>query len=231
VVKKVLTQAQEEILNEISLLKNEITPLSFCQKQKAPQVVYVNKLDATGNMLVLLKPEEFNAEPGKHCFVFFHPLGRFMTCFQSEIIEDGYRYLAISLPRQLYQICRRKCPRVETPPDSKTIFFKYSRPDLNHAVVMDISMEGAKLACASNPMIRPEEVFGPVEFNLCLRHDSHTAFTLTVPEAKIVWQKEKESGMMMGVCFKLKETNANHERLKRYIDMLTLEKAVLAKNE
>ena len=232
-LQEIIIKNQEQILKEIKFLLKNKTRLTFYQKGCKPQIVFAKGIDkkaAKIPLLVLFKHKDFKALQ-KSCNIFYRLQGRLMRGFQSVPHKEAKRFLALKLPKNIFQIQMRKHPRVKTPAESRVMFSQIGKQRLHLANLIDIGLRGAKLRGRITANVKKGDLIGPLSFTLCMNNFKIDETTLSVYEASVVRIKEiggDKQETEMAITYKLNEKE--QMPLEDYIHMRNLEDATAKKS-
>lgn len=225
-LQEIIIKNQEQILEQIKLLLTNKTRLTFYQKGCKPQIVFAKGIDkkaAKIPLLVFFKQKNFKALQ-ENCNIFYRLKGGLMRGFQSVPHKEAKRFLALELPKNIFQIQMRKHPRVKTPGDSRVMFSQIGKQRLHLANLIDIGLRGAKLRGRITANVKKGDLIGPLSFTLCMNNLKIDETTLNVYEASVVRIKEiggDKQETEMAITYKLNEKE--QMPLEDYIQMRDLE--------
>lgn len=209
----------DEIRKEIDLLIHEKARL-FCLPEKGK----TNTLHVKGktrlqssDILVLSHPGKTIC-PKNHCLFYYHINGlpvRGFHCTPEKLVNG---LLGVHYPREIFEIQRRKFPRVPIANDSRAIFSLLNRQRLHVGRIEDISLEGARISGDFPVVIEKGNIITPITLTLLPRHVQHPAETsVLIPEATVIRSVKGEgSTKELAIHFILRELQ-KQQALGQYI--------------
>jgi hypothetical protein len=194
-MKKTWSTNIDEISKEIDLLIAEKARLTCLREKKRTTALYVKgktQLD-NSNLLMLSTPRK-EICPKKRCLFYYHREGCPIRGFHCtpEMLLDGL--LGVHYPTEIFEIQRRKFPRIQVPPDSRANFALLNRQGLHVGRIEDISLEGARISGDFPIILEKGSIITPITLTLMprsyRRHGDETI--IHIPEATVMWSKSDE---------------------------------------
>lgn len=222
-MRKLWTTDRVTIEEELRLVVKEKIPFNLFQHGQPVRNLIPHDITIKDKVrhIVFAKLTPFNVSDDI-CYLLYHRPGELMRGFNGPSKRESEQLLAVPLPVEIFQVQRRKFPRVSTPGNSiASIALDYTKLP-NMATVADISMEGASLNGNLSPRIHKDEIIGPITFTLRLGISSVSVDTFTVPKATVAWVRDKENNTReIGLHFKL--SGASKLTLEHYIKLRSAE--------
>ncbi|MBU0731162.1 MAG: PilZ domain-containing protein [Proteobacteria bacterium] len=221
-MRRVWAESPETITQEINLLIDDQTRLNFCQKTAPNQVVFLSAIepDDSGSCIKLTKRNAFGINPGE-CFLFYKRVNQLMRGFKSLVLNNDRKNITASLPSEIFEIQRRKHPRLTTPGNSRATFIPDGKQRLITCRVLDVTLDGARLVGNFSSSIKKDDILKPLSLSLCLRY-SDLEHKINITQARVAWVAERSKDQrLMGVYFT--EQNTDLEQLKHYLHLRLLE--------
>ena len=212
-MKEIWTRDVSEILDELDQVV--AGTLSIQNRQgKMTQTRVIKLHEHNGNFYLLIKrPSEINVVNDiKTAYYKLNgkPILGF-PCIPEKISE---KYLAISLPEEIFQVQLRKFPRYLTPKGAMISFLIKDKRRVTICELQDISLSGARLFGIPRYDLMEKDIIGPATLTLSGFH-SVVVREITLQDAiiqRIIPRKTGESEL--GVSFELsskdKKTLAEH---------------------
>jgi len=225
-MKTLLTDDANKIQDELGQLIQAKARL-FCVRRVKENLalgqLYALAITHAGSddLLVLHHPHEPScASPT--CMFYYHRQGKPLRYFESVRVKKAQRYLGLMMPQEIFNIQRRRFPRVPTAPESAAVFFIKNKQRLSRCTVADVSLGGAKIVGSIPAVVSKGDVVVPLTISLFKRFASHDEIRILVPEATVVWSQvlggETRS---MGIRFSL--SGEGRQALSDYIDLRAIE--------
>ncbi|MBI5556795.1 MAG: PilZ domain-containing protein [Deltaproteobacteria bacterium] len=209
----------DEISKEIDLLVYEKAKL-FCLREKgATNTLFVKGKTRLNNsdLLVLSHPEK-NICPKNQCLFYYHTNGspvRGFHCTPEKLVNG---LLAVHYPKEIFEIQRRKFPRVPVARDSRVSFSLLNRHRFHVGRIEDISLEGARISGEFPVIIEKGAIVTPITLTLIppyLRQPNET--NIHIPEATVIRSiQDEDITKELAIHFILNELQ-QQEALERYI--------------
>ena len=216
----------ETIAREMSQAVKDGLQFNLLQNKQPPHLMRTRELAGRGSQkqLILAKTSPFTTD-GEICRLVYQRPGR-MTCecTCTALAESG-QTLTVSLPAEIFEIQRRKYPRVATPTPSR-VDISMDSQKTDTVTVADISMEGARLIVNGSlpPHLHQGNVIGPLTFTLHMRLATMSIDALTVARAQVVRTRDLAPGSLeIGLHFKISGEARN--ALEHYVQLRTIEDA------
>lgn len=222
-MKKLFTSDPTEISNEINSLIEKKISLA-CAKggtdviKKFPLVT--KSTTSSGDLIVIFHPEP--ACDSTKCVFYYHSKGSPLRYFETERVKKADQYLGLKYPKEIYNVFRRKHPRVSAGRQSTVTFSIAHRQRLFTGTVVDISLNGAQVSVDIRVPLSVGDTLCALSFILYSRLLEDYEETLTLSAAKIVWlQSDEERIHTLGLYFDPDENS--HDSLNNYINLRGIE--------
>jgi hypothetical protein len=223
----------DEISKEIDLLIYQKARL-FCLRDKEK----TNTLHVKGktrlqhsDILVLSHPGK-NICPQNHCLFYYHRKGfpvRGFHCTPEKLVNG---LLGVRFPREIFEIQRRKFPRVQVDKDSRAIFALLNRHRFHVGRIEDISLEGARISGDFPLVIEKGNIITPITLTLMPRFMRQAKETnIHIPEATVMRAINAEGGTKeLAIHFILQEMQ-KQQAFEAYIISLIRQEEEQADND
>ncbi len=213
----------KEIIEEIKVLVDRDIVLVLARPGETSSAITVRQiLEVAGSVLVeVSKPPELILDESEPYYVFYQgPEQALMRGFFLHFVRQSERFARANLPGEIFEIQRRKFPRVFTPPQSLlTCIPKHSRRLLT-AQILDVSLEGARIFGDLEGLGRGS-VLSPLTLTLYFRAGQRSPIVINITEAVVVREvrvKEKAE-----VSFHFDKSDSDYQLLAHYIDLRSQE--------
>jgi len=207
---------------EIIRIVGQRIPVTLFQKGLPPQKLTPSEIftKETDPFILFAKDIPFQAPKGP-CLLLYQCQNQPMRGFNATPVLETNSGLGVPFPASIITIQRRKYPRYVTSPRSVATFTRKASQYLNHGVIENISMEGAKLVGKFSQHIQKGDKLSPLSMSLRLRFGDFEEKT-NAPEAIVrrVVELDQET-REFGIQFELKGTD--QETLERYIAICAIE--------
>ncbi len=230
-MRKLWTTDPETIHQEIEIVikdKSQFTLFQHGQPTRKLIAKEITEKDG-GKHVIFTKLTPFSISEDI-CYLVYHRTGEMMRGFHGPSQLESPQLLAVPFPTEIFQVQRRKFPRITTPGNSQaSIALDYAQLP-NTATVKDICMEGARLSGKISPRIRKNDIIGPISFTLYMQVATMAIDTFTVPQATVTRVHElDENSREIGIHFKLSEDA--RETLEHYIQLRSIEESAQKNNK
>ncbi|MBA3015195.1 MAG: PilZ domain-containing protein [Proteobacteria bacterium] len=223
-MKKLFTNNPTEIAEEInSLITNKGALVcakgGTSDKMKKLPLVAKSKSSA-GDLMVILHPD--HPCDSDKCSFYYATAGAPLRYFEAARVKKAKQFLGLQYPTEIYNVFRRKSPRVQTARKSTITFSILHKQRVYSGKVVDISLNGAQLSIDLPAQLSTGDTLCALSFILCSRLLADYEETITLAEAKIVWiQTEEERNHTLGINFE-PDDNAR-DALENYINLRKIE--------
>jgi len=186
-MKEAWTNDPEKIREEIHTLIESKMPLSVYAENTAPGISTIRNTCTNNGQeyLILGKPENWGTTSYPIRFILYKPASQPARGFSFNIARESASQMAGAFPEEIFQIQRRRYPRIATPPPSQVTFLMQGRQRVSICRLLDISLGGAKIQGTPAYEVAQGQEVGPLTFKLALRHATITK-ELTIASAKVV---------------------------------------------
>ncbi|MFZ5774004.1 MAG: hypothetical protein ACOY3Z_00770 [Thermodesulfobacteriota bacterium] len=197
--------------------------LVFYQKGQPPQRLLPAEIfpKNTYRLLLLKKDKAFFAPREEGLLLYRAPEGA-TRGFQATPLFETKENLGVLLPLSIFALQRRRHQRYATSnTNSHVTFARHGSQYLNHGLVEDICIEGARLVGRFSEHIRPGEVLAPLSMTLRLRFGAYEE-KITAAEAVVRRVAEgHRDNRELGIQFLLHDQDAH--RLEGYLSIRAAE--------
>lgn len=207
---------------EIIRIVGQRIPVTLFQKGLNPQKLTPSEIftKETEPYLLFAKDTPFQA-PKDPCLFLYQHHNQPMRGFHAIPVLETSSELGVLFPASIIAIQRRRYPRYATSSRSLATFTRKASQYLNHGVIQDISIEGARLVGKFSEHIKKGDKLSPLSMTLRLRFGDFEE-KVTVPEATVRRVIEIDSKTReFGIQFILKGTE--QETLERYLTICSIE--------
>jgi len=222
-MKNIWTEDAETIRQEIEfLIENKISLV--CGRKGLEQMAKLPISGITvsnnGPLLILYHPHEPTCS-SKRCTFYYHVKGNPLRVFECNRIKKVEKFVAFELPKQIFNIIKRKSQRITTPNNSIATFSIQNKQRIYNGTIDDVSLEGAKLSVDIPSLIERGSIICHITFNIFYLKASKDETVINIPEAEIAWAKhDKERTTTIGIKFVLSEKD--FDKLSTYIDLRSI---------
>ena len=225
-MRRLWTDDSEKIHAEVELLIQNKSTL-FCMRHRKNEVrkLYVTGTTNSGGseLLVVNHPHEPSCDKPT-CVFYYHLEDSPLRYFELTRVKKVDKYLGLEFPKEVFEIQRRRYPRVKTPHNSSANFSFQKKTSVYHAEVEDVSLGGVKLRTdiQSNSNISKGDIIAPLSLTLFQRFRTDEEIYFVIPEATVAWTAtEGQRTVKIGLEFSL--LGYTQKELSDYIDLRTLE--------
>jgi len=229
-MRKLWTTDPETIQEEMKIVIRDKSPFSLFQHGQPTRKLVAHEITEKEGIkhIIFTKLAPFSVSEDI-CYLVYHRPGEMMRGFHGPSQRESQQLLAVEFPSEIFQVQRRKFPRITTPGSSQASIALEHTQLPNTTSVADICLEGARMSGKLSPRIRKNDIIGPITFTLYMRIATMTIDTFTVPQATVTRVRElDENTREIGVHFKI--SGESRETLEHYIKLRTIEDAA-EKNE
>lgn len=224
-MKEIWTEDAATIQKEIDYLVDHKIEL-ICGRRSNE---IISKLPVVGktstknsSIFILLHPNEPTCS-SETCIFYYHRKGNPLRVIECKRVKKAANLVGFELPRQIFNIYRRKFERVTTPSNSVATFSLQHKQRIYYGTVGDISLEGAKLFADIHGKLATGAILCHITLTICYRI-SKVETVIIIPESEIVWSKfENEVTNTVGIKFSLSEKDL--DALSKYIDLRSIEES------
>jgi len=229
-MKQLWTEDAEMIRQEMDLIVQEKIRL-FCIRRS---VQNMKKLIAhgitqteAGPLLILDHPHEPTCSQST-CNYYYHRKGQPLRCFECVKGKRVETYLGMTFPTRIFDIQRRRHPRVDTPDTSSATFSFQNKQRVHYGKVLNVSLAGARLAGDIPTIVKKGEIITPLVLTLHQQLYVGEETRIHIPEATIKRVlADDERTMELGVHFSL--PTDEHQTMADYIEMRNIEETIKTK--
>ncbi len=214
----------EDVFVEIDRIIAKGVRLCCIRNRAKPVSLFVkNKIQAkTGTLLVVQHPQK-RICPQKKCLFYYHIKGQAARYFHCKPVKQVGDFLALNYPNEIFEIQRRKHPRVKAYNGSCVCFTMANKQRVMVGKIVDVCMEGAKISGDFSTKISAGNLITPMSMTLSYQYVKSEDATIQVPEATVVrvvndGNDTKEFSVRFLLPDKLQES------MERYVDMCSFEK-------
>lgn len=213
------------ILEELSKIKAKGAALTFCLEGQKSRAIFLKTIEtrAGKNFLVFEKKESYSVS-GQRCLFFYKPTEYQTRGFQGVPEKETERFFSFLVPPEIFEVGKRRFPRVSTPHSSAT-FSQKGKTKLFHCTVLDVSLEGAMFSGNVPQDLKKGDVVGPVTMSLLMKFGSDETH-VQVAEATVMNVISADGITEKKVGFHFHEDAASQATLSPYIDIRLIEDSV-----
>ncbi|MDG4474543.1 PilZ domain-containing protein [Thiovibrio frasassiensis] len=207
---------------EIIRIVGQRIPVTLFQKGLNPQKLTPSEIFIKeGARLLLLAKESPFQSPQDPCLLLYQHQNQPMRGFHTSPMLETSSELGVLFPSSIITIQRRKYPRYVTSPRSVATFTRKASQYLNHGIIKNISIEGARVVGKFSQHIQKGDKLSPLSMTLRLKFGDFEE-KATAPEAIVrrITEIDQET-REFGVHFTLKGTD--RENLERYLSICSIE--------
>lgn len=123
-LKELLTKDPQKILQLLETLVHKQSPLVLSSKDCKALSVKALRIEALKNfnVLVVSNPGSFSCNKAEPCYIFYRPVEYLTHIMQTTPVSIGEDEISVIFPQVVYQMQRRRFPRVATPGQSVATF-------------------------------------------------------------------------------------------------------------
>lgn len=224
-MRKLWTTDPEKIQQEMEIVIREKSQFSLFQHNQPTRKLTAHEITEKDGAkhIIFTKLSAFSCSEDV-CYLVYHRPGEMMRGFHGPSQRESQQLLAVEFPTEIFQVQRRRFPRISTPGKSHASIALEHAKLPNTAAVSDVCLEGARMHGKLSPRIRKNDVIGPITFTLHMRIATLAIDTFTVPEATVTRVVElDEDTREIGVHFKI--SGESRETLEHYIKLRNIEDA------
>lgn len=224
-MKKTWSTDPMQIIHELISVIELSLPLSIYSSQGAPtittQILSVCGYNKT-DYIVLYKPDNWWWAASHESYVLYKKEGVPARGFMLTLTKESEKTMAAVLPEEIFQIQRRRYPRIPAHTDSQATFLVKHKTQLSTCRVVDISLGGARLVGQPVYELKRGDELCPFTMILTLETDPSGIRDITIPSATVAWvQRISEVKVEVGVSFQLPA--AKREQMNKYLDLRSWE--------
>lgn len=224
-MRKLWTTDPESIHQEMAIVIKDKSPFSLFQHGQPTRKLVAHEITEKDGVkhIIFTKLSPFTISEDI-CYLVYHRPGEMMRGFHGPSQRESQQLLAVEFPSEIFQVQRRKFPRITTPGNSQASIALAHAQLPNTGSVADICLEGARITGKLSPRIRKNDLIGPITFTLFMSIATLAIDTFTVPEATVTRVREiDENTREIGIHFKI--TGESRDTLEHYIKLRTIEDA------
>ena len=230
-MKQVWTEEKSKIYSEITDIVSGKIGL-YCvrgnvRRKKRLRVSGTTDLADTGKLLILHHPHDPTCSK-ESCHFYYHKAGAPLRCFECVRTKRAADYMGYQYPSVIFDIQRRRFPRVETPNDSSATFSFQRKQRIYSAQVLDISLQGIRLAVDYPGEVNAGDILNPISLTLFKRFDTNEEIIIQLEQAEVKRSMgDGEHTNELGLEFKV--SGKEEDVLASYIDIRQIEDSVNSK--
>ncbi len=222
-MKRQWSQDTNEIIKELKSLGDHETPLVLARSGESSSPITIRHiLGEGGSVLVEIgKAPDLVLDEMESYYVFYQRDPQsLMRGFSLQFVRQSERFARAHLPAEIFELQRRKFPRVFTPPQSILTCIPKNSRKLFTAQILDVSLEGAKIFGDLEGIGRGS-VLSPLTLTLYFREHRRSPLTINIAEAVVV--REVRVQEKVEISFHFDQADADQQLLKEYINLRSLE--------
>lgn len=216
----------EQIIHElISVIANKLNIFLYTDEEPSGLITTATHVCSYDGEDYLFLKSDGGLKTGQRGFlVYKQPGGELSRGFTLEIKKSTKKMVAISLPKEIFQIQRRKHPRIKTPQGSVVNFYIKDEHILNTLKVMDITMSSARLTGGLTNRLSEETKLEKLSFELrrkLYRNDTYSIHLHSAEVQKLRMSRQTLGEVEVVVC--LEPYPVEEEQLSLYIESMVWE--------
>lgn len=205
-MKEIWISALNTIIEELQILISEKKSLTLYMKGGRKEKIFLKKIweKDDARFLIFQKEIPFKITGPDDFFIAYKHENTPLYGFQCVIHNDHDSIFATHLPKEIFQLQRRRHPRIRTPQRSNaSILFKH-KSRVFRANVIDICQEGSRLSGEFNTFIKTRDQITPLGLSLFLLHAKTESALIHIPEADVIRvSHNRDQSKDIAVQFKL----------------------------
>ncbi|MEW6220319.1 MAG: PilZ domain-containing protein [Thermodesulfobacteriota bacterium] len=212
------------VMKELRLLIEQVTALIVYCKGGPPRRSLVRDIaEHEGSCyLVLQRPSGWTAEQ-PISFLLYKPEGQPIRGFSFTVTREAGERIAGPCPQEIFQIQRRRWPRVPAAADSTATLIVPGKTRFSAMAVADVSLGGMRLYGTPAYELKVGDLVGPITLKLMMEYAT-LDHEITVASAAVVRINPRaEGGVEVGLSFT--PSDAEAEKLETYINLRGLERS------
>lgn len=211
----------EQIINElISVITNKVNLFLYTEEETGGLITTATHVcSCDGEAYLFLKSDGGLKTGQKGFLVYKQPDGELSRGFTFEVKRSSKNMVATSLPREIFQIQRRKHPRIITLEGSVVNFYIQGEQTLYTMKVMDVSMASARLTGIPKNRLTEENKLERMSFYLRRKLYGNDSYPITIRSAVVKKLKRYRKILReveVVVCFQ--PSLVEEEQLNQYIE-------------
>ncbi len=226
-MKSVWSSDPIQIINELISLVELAIPVSICSEHGSSAIsTYVQSLCGYNwvDYLILQKPANWKQTTGSYMgsYIIYKKEDQTARGFILQVDKESEGQIAALIPEEIFQIQRRKHPRIDTPPDSQATFLVKNKIQMNTCLIKDVSLDGVCLDGTPAYELKVGDELDHLTLMLTMAKYINDVYDITIPHAEVRQVIEKGDGVVeLRIFFKV--SKAIKEQLSTYIDLRTWE--------
>jgi hypothetical protein len=218
-MKRQWSEDRNTIIEELTLLAAQETPLVLARPGEVPATITARHIlgDSPGQLVEIVKTPGMVLDQAEPYYVFYQRHRQaLLRGFSLRFVRQSNRFARAPLPLEIFEIQRRKFPRVFTPrPSILTCVPKNSRR-LFTAQILDISLEGARIF-GDMEGLGLGSVLTPLTLTLYFRDSRQAPLSINVTEAVVV--REVRIKEKVEISFHFDRADADQRLLAQYMEL------------
>jgi hypothetical protein len=217
---------KNEIIEEINNLADQKIALVLARAGESINTITARHIlgDAGSVLVEIGKSPELVLDETEPYYVFYQRNKQsLMRGFSLHFVRQSEKFARANLPAEIFEIQRRKFPRVYVPQQSILTCIPKNSRRLFTATILDVSLEGARIFGEMEGLGKGS-VLSPLTLTLYFREKHSAPVTINIAEAvvvRVVRGKEK-----VEVSFQFDKAAADQHVLAEYIEIRSLELAM-----
>lgn len=214
---------KNEITEEIKALAAKEVPLVLARAGETSTAITVRQVfGEPGSVLVEVgKDPALVLDEAEPYYAFYQrDQQSLMRGFSLLFVRQSERFARAGLPSEIFELQRRKYPRVYTPHQSTLSCVPKNSRRLFTAQVMDVSQEGARIF-GDLEGLGKGSVLSPLTLTLYFRERRRAPMTINIAEAVVV--REVRGKEKVEISFHFDRTDADHQLLAKYLSLRSQE--------
>ncbi|MCB2184264.1 MAG: PilZ domain-containing protein [Desulfobulbaceae bacterium] len=221
-MKKTCLTTIEDISAEIDKLINQKIGLFCLRENKKSKIFFAKGKTQTKNGPLFILNHPFKPACGNNCLFYYHLQGQPLRGFLCRQEKHVGTLLGLHYPDEIFEIQRRKYPRLPATKNSTANFALLNRQKFFVGRVEDISLQGARISGNFPVIIAKGDTVTPITLRLFQKRMKDEETEIHIPEAEVVRvSADAETTSEIAIHFTLQDRE--HKSLMHYIDIRTIE--------
>lgn len=222
-MKEIWTTDETKMIDELRRNSDENTPLTLLGPSLPPSFITIRAIVQDEGALLLEFEKPDGLELVGELFVFYRRDDmQLMRGFKLGDIRQTSRYFRMALPEHIFEVQRRKYPRIYVAEGSGVTCAPKASRRILKAQVIDVSMEGAKIFGHLSG-ITQGTVLAPLTLTLCYDDRRSDDVVINIAEARVVREIRVKEKVEISFHF---HSESVDDLLGKYIELRTLEQEI-----
>ncbi len=202
---KWLSSTEQIVYELVSVVSNKLNLFLYTEEDPDGLITTATHVCGYDGEDYLLLKSDGELKAGQRGFVVYKQPAEELSCgFTLEVRKSTKNQVAISLPKEIFQIQRRKYPRIMTPKGSVVNFYIKDESIANTMKVMDVTMSSARLSGVPRTKLSVETRLERISFELIRKLYRNDSYTITISSAvvkKLQLNPQVTGEIEVVVCF------------------------------